>query len=242
MSALIFKWKKYFQNVWRLMENFNSDVLFSFYFPSLEKRRSRFYFYTPTAPGSTSKYYSAVMVSFPQNELLLQGRTANSERAGNIKTLHSHMTAKMVHDTVMFLFYFTLSPSSLSSSWAELGGEGVADLLPGGEGELWVAELPFSPSWGWLIVDKWFCWLMPDWLLGPSAASIGCWLLVKRVSEFTICCIWTKEARHNDREQLDLYLSAAHFNLLIWPLFSFKKQHKELRLRIISFILLSTVC
>lgn len=27
------------------------------------------------------------------------------------------------------------------------------------------------------------------WLLGPSAASMGCWLLVKRESELTIRCI-----------------------------------------------------
>lgn len=89
----------------------------------------------------------------------------------------------------MCLCVVTLSPSSLSSSCAELEGDGVADLLPGGEGELWVAEFPLSPSWDWLMVDNWFCWLMPDWLLGPSAASIGCWLLVNRESEFTICCI-----------------------------------------------------
>jgi len=84
---------------------------------------------------------------------------------------------------------FTLSPSSLSSSCAELEGDGVADLLPGGEGELWVTEFPLRPSCDWLMVDNWLCWLMPDWLLGPRAASMGCWLLVNRESEFTICCI-----------------------------------------------------
>ena len=42
----------------------------------------------------------------------------------------------------------TLSVSSFSSSCTELEGEGVADLLPGGEGELWVA----SPSCDWLMV------------------------------------------------------------------------------------------
>lgn len=92
-------------------------------------------------------------------------------------------------------FFLTLSPSSFSSSWAELEGDGVADLLPGGEGELWVTEFPLTPSWDWLMVDNWLCWLMPDWLLGPSAASIGCWLLVKRASELTICCICAKKTR-----------------------------------------------
>lgn len=101
-------------------------------------------------------------------------------------------------------FFFTLSPSSLSSSWAELGGDGVVDLLPGGEGELWVAGFPFIPSWDWLIVDSWFCWLRPDWLLGPSAALIGCWLLVNRESEFTICCIWAKTGSNYQRRLLHL--------------------------------------
>lgn len=104
----------------------------------------------------------------------------------------------------LFYFFFTLSPSSLSSSWAELGGDGVVDLLPGGEGELWVEGFPFSPSWDWLIVDSWFCWLTPDWLLGPSAALIGCWLLVNRESEFTICCIWAKTGSDNERQLLHL--------------------------------------
>lgn len=94
-----------------------------------------------------------------------------------------------------FDFFLTRSPSSFSSSWAELEGDGVADLLPGGEGELWVMEFPLTPSWDWLMVDNWLCWLMPDWLLGPSAASIGCWLLVNRESELTICCIWAKATR-----------------------------------------------
>lgn len=50
--------------------------------------------------------------------------------------------------------FFTLSPSSFSSSCAELEGDGVADLLPGGEGELWVTEFPLSPSWDWWTVDN----------------------------------------------------------------------------------------
>lgn len=96
----------------------------------------------------------------------------------------------MTHWLIVYVcVIFTLSPSSLSSSCAELEGDGVADLLPGGEGELWVTEFPFSPSWDWFMVDNWLGGFMPDWLLGPSAASIGCWLLVKRESEFTICCI-----------------------------------------------------
>lgn len=102
--------------------------------------------------------------------------------------------------SVCLCVFFTLSPSSFSSSCAELEGDGVADLLPGGEGELWVTELPFGPRWDWWTVDSWLCWLMPDWFLGPRAASIGCWLLVNRESEFTICCICTNTTSDNDNE------------------------------------------
>lgn len=48
-------------------------------------------------------------------------------------------------------FFFTLSVSSFSSSCAELDGDGVADILPGGEGELWVTEFPLIASWVWLM-------------------------------------------------------------------------------------------
>lgn len=43
----------------------------------------------------------------------------------------------------------TLLDSSASSSLMELEGEGVADLLAGGEGEVWgrLAPPKFSPSW-----------------------------------------------------------------------------------------------
>lgn len=43
----------------------------------------------------------------------------------------------------------TLLASSASSSLMELEGEGVADLLAGGEGEVWgmLAPPKFSPNW-----------------------------------------------------------------------------------------------
>lgn len=77
----------------------------------------------------------------------------------------------------------TLEVSSPSSSCTELEGEGVADLLPGGEGELWGTLLPpmFKPScalsWDWLMVVSWPCCIMlacclmsVGWPLGLMAA------------------------------------------------------------------------
>lgn len=53
---------------------------------------------------------------------------------------------------------YTFNDSSVSSSCTELDGEGVADLLPGGDGELWVMLFPLKPSCAlscdWLIVDS----------------------------------------------------------------------------------------
>lgn len=57
----------------------------------------------------------------------------------------------------VFVCLFTLSPSSFSSSCTELEGDGVADLLPGGEGEFWVTEFPLGPRWDWCTVDNWLC-------------------------------------------------------------------------------------
>lgn len=117
-------------------------------------------------------------------------------------------------------FVFTRSPSSFSSSCVELEGDGVADLLPGGDGELWATELPLIPSCDWLMVGNWLCWPMPDWFLGPSAASIGCWLLVNRESELTICCICVKRRDNRypmtadvefPREILSIYINALQY-------------------------------
>lgn len=63
-----------------------------------------------------------------------------------------------IYKSQRFLTLLTLLPSSCSSSLMELDGEGVADLLAGGDGEVWVilgpAMFRFSCplSWDWLIV------------------------------------------------------------------------------------------
>lgn len=52
----------------------------------------------------------------------------------------------------------TLKWASDSSSCVELDGEGVADLLPGGDGELWVMPLLmpiWEMSWDWLRALMW---------------------------------------------------------------------------------------
>jgi len=52
----------------------------------------------------------------------------------------------------------TLLPSSWSSSLMELEGDGVADLLAGGDGEVWAMlgpamfRLSCVLSWDWLMV------------------------------------------------------------------------------------------
>ena len=85
-----------------------------------------------------------------------------------------------------FLISPTLEASSPSSSCTELDGEGVADLLPGGDGELWGMLPPptLSPSWAlscdWLMVVSWPCGIIPGcclrsagWALGLMAAIWG---------------------------------------------------------------------
>lgn len=64
----------------------------------------------------------------------------------------------------------TLLLSSCSSSFMELEGEGVADLLAGGDGEVWAMlgpamfRLTCPLSWDWLMVVNWFRDIIP---LGP---------------------------------------------------------------------------
>lgn len=60
-----------------------------------------------------------------------------------------------------FAARLTLLPSSCSSSLMELEGDGVADLLAGGDGEVWLMAPPmFRLSWpliwDWLMVVSWF--------------------------------------------------------------------------------------
>lgn len=68
------------------------------------------------------------------------------------------------------LIQLTLLLSSCSSSFMELEGEGVADLLAGGDGEVWVIlgpailRLSGPLSWDWLMVVNWFRDIIP---LGP---------------------------------------------------------------------------
>ena len=64
--------------------------------------------------------------------------------------------------TDWLLTLLTLLPSSWSSSLMELEGDGVADLLAGGDGEVWVMlgpamfRLNCALSWDWLMVVSWF--------------------------------------------------------------------------------------
>lgn len=101
----------------------------------------------------------------------------------------------------------TLEVSSPSSSCTELDGEGVADLLPGGDGELWGTLLPpiFNPSWAlscdWLMVVSWPCCSIPGcclmsagWPLGRMAAIWG-WELYWAPSGFRISCIYRKKKK-----------------------------------------------
>lgn len=68
--------------------------------------------------------------------------------------------------------FLTRLPSSWSSSLMELDGEGVADLLAGGDGDVWVMLFgpeTFTPScalrWDWLMVVRWPRGIIPLGLL-----------------------------------------------------------------------------
>ena len=89
----------------------------------------------------------------------------------------------------------TFRESSASSSGTELDGEGVADLLPGGDGELLLPLLtgfPHNPSWVFrcdfftAASEPWW-WPMLDWHLDLRTSRWG-WPYLD--SESTICCIW----------------------------------------------------
>lgn len=62
---------------------------------------------------------------------------------------HEHRVAPNSLDGSSLHCELTLPDSSPSSSLMELEGEGVADLLAGGEGDVWGKLVPpkFKPSW-----------------------------------------------------------------------------------------------
>lgn len=82
---------------------------------------------------------------------------------------HSHPlhTSQLMHLAIWILTSLTLLLSSCSSSLMELEGDGVADLLAGGDGEVWVIlgpaifRLSCPLSWDWLMVVSWFRDIMP---------------------------------------------------------------------------------
>lgn len=88
----------------------------------------------------------------------------------------------------------TLLDSSASSSFIELDGEGVADLLAGGEGEVCGKLVPpkFRPSCAlscdWLMVVSWEGARIPEW-----AASV-IWTIDLIISEWSwrywATCVW----------------------------------------------------
>lgn len=90
--------------------------------------------------------------------------------------------------------WLTLFASSTSSSLMELEGEGVADLLAGGEGDVWGTLAPpkFKPScalsWDWLMVVSWAGGMIPE-----RAASVM-WTMDLMIMEgswrYCDTCVW----------------------------------------------------
>lgn len=86
--------------------------------------------------------------SYPCVPVLTQSCSlhANHLRRSAAKTprllLHNYKPEKRCHIS-------TFEWGSVSSSWLELEGEGVADLLPGGEGEPWGRALRLTWEFSW---------------------------------------------------------------------------------------------
>lgn len=128
--------------------------------------------------------------------------------------------------------WLTLLDSSASSSLIELEGEGVADLLAGGEGEVWgrLAPPKFNPnwvlSWDWLMVVSWVGGIIP-----VRAASV-IWtmdLIIKEGSwRYWDTCVWLwswhKETAKGERETLSfstICISMLAISSTVWSCYNF---------------------
>lgn len=87
----------------------------------------------------------------------------------------------------------------------ELEGDGVADLLAGGDGDVWGMLAPprFSPSWAlswdWLMVVSWAGGMTPEW-----AVSVM-WMMDLMIKEgscrYCDTCVWLWSCKDNRGEE-----------------------------------------
>lgn len=89
--------------------------------------------------------------AWPPSEFLFKLNTTVSMRAISLrstaKPLASYSTTTSQRSVCRIS---TFEWGSVSSSWLELEGEGVADLLPGGEGEPWGSALRLTWGFSWV--------------------------------------------------------------------------------------------
>lgn len=98
--------------------------------------------------NKTSSETTQLCLSFPDNQMKeTQARLAHLESKKHCQPLTSNSIT--ISCTVEVLPVSTLEWGSVSSSWLELEGEGVADLLPGGEGEPWGSVLRLTWGFSW---------------------------------------------------------------------------------------------